>query len=86
MGREPALARGGCNRAFAQAPRVVQPAEHQRGSAQLLIKVPDSADESARGLTLVSFAGQREPPSQSAIKRNKWQRLVTKCFEMLWLE
>jgi hypothetical protein len=29
------------------------------------------------------FAGQREPHSQSAIKRNKWQRLVTKCFGML---
>jgi hypothetical protein len=29
------------------------------------------------------FAGQREPHSQSAIKRNKWQRFVTKCFEML---
>jgi hypothetical protein len=27
--------------------------------------------------------GQREPPSQSATKRNKWQRLVTKCLEML---
>ena len=29
------------------------------------------------------FAGQREPPSQSVTKPNKWQRLVTKCFEML---
>jgi hypothetical protein len=28
-------------------------------------------------------AGQREPPSQSATNRNKWQRLVTKCLEML---
>jgi hypothetical protein len=29
------------------------------------------------------FAGQRKPPSQSATKRNKWQRLVTKSVEML---
>jgi hypothetical protein len=28
-------------------------------------------------------AGQREPSSQSATNRNKWQRLVTRCFEML---
>ena len=32
------------------------------------------------------FAGQREPLSQSVTKRNKWERLVTKRFRMLWRE
>src|SRR5262249_59820073 len=52
MGRIPRLTRRELNRAVAQALRVVETAEHQRGSTQRLIEPSEKADVSSRGLTL----------------------------------
>src|SRR5215831_1845188 len=52
MGRVPGLTRGGAHRAVTQALRVVETAEHQRGSTQRLIEPSEKADVSSRGLTL----------------------------------
>src|SRR5262249_12520100 len=52
MGRKPRLTRRGLRRAVAQALRVVETAEHQRGSTQPPIVRSEIADVSPRGLTL----------------------------------
>src|SRR5262249_38379920 len=52
FGRVPGLTRRGLHRAVAQALRVVETAEHQRGSTQYPIERSEKADQSPRGLTL----------------------------------
>ena len=52
MGREPGLTRRGLNCSVAQALRVIETAEHQRGSTQPLIEPSEIAGVSPRGLTL----------------------------------
>ena len=46
MGREPGLTRRGFNRAVAQASRVVDPAEHQRGLPKPAIELSNHGDVS----------------------------------------
>src|SRR5262249_37422429 len=52
LGREPGLPRRELYRAVAQALRVVETAEHQRGSTERPIVPAEIADVSPRGLTL----------------------------------
>src|SRR5262249_43320498 len=52
MGRPPRLTWRGLHRAVTQALRVVETAEHQRGSTQPPIERSEKADVSPRGLTL----------------------------------
>src|SRR5262245_17547104 len=52
MGRKSRLAGREFDRAVAQAPRVVEPPQHQRSLARPRVEPSESADVSARGVTL----------------------------------
>src|SRR5262249_46475643 len=52
MGREPGVTRRELHRAVAEALRVVETAEHQRGSTQPYIEPSEKAEVSPRGLML----------------------------------
>src|SRR5262249_56967366 len=61
MGRIPGLTRRELHRAVAQALRVVETAEHQRGSTQPLIELSEKADVSPRGLRLTELLTFPDP-------------------------
>ena len=61
MGREPVVPRRGFDRAVAQAPRLVEPAEQQSGATQRVVGPAAIAEESPRRLTFEELLALPEP-------------------------
>ncbi len=66
MGRKAWLAPRGFNRAIAQAPCLVEPAEQQTGTTQRAIGPAAMADNSPRRLTLEELLGLSDPAQRLA--------------------
>ncbi len=66
MGREPGVRRRGFERAVAQAPRLVEPAEQQTGTTQRVVGPAAMADDSPRRLTLEELLALPEPGQRLA--------------------
>ena len=61
MGSKAGVTRRGFDRAVAQAPRLVEPAEQQRGSTKRVVAPADQADDSPRRLTLEELLAFPKP-------------------------
>ena len=59
MGRVPGMARREFDRAISQAPRLVEPAEHQRGATQRVVGPTEMADDPLRRVTLEKLLALR---------------------------
>ena len=66
MGREPGVTRRGFDRAVAQAPRLVEPAEQQTGATQRVVGPAAMADDSPRRVTLEELLAFPEPVQRLA--------------------